>query len=484
MNIEKNDYEYILKIYEAMGMTMKEKPDFKAIYNKCIQLKLERDKYYLAMDNCVDSFHIADDQGTTIFVNKAFEKRSRISRENVIGANAKEMEMKGLYRPSAVRIALQENRRITLIQGGPGGDALVTATPVYDENGNTIICVSNARWVDELELLSNYYDSKDTKEKRVSKNKKYIFKDEKMLEIYEYIKQIAKADSSVLIKGETGTGKSMIARYIHENSNRKKGKFVELNCAAIPENLIESEIFGYESGAFTGAKKGGKPGMFEIADKGTLFLDEIGDMPLMLQSKLLSAIQNKRITRIGGTEEKQIDVRIITATNKDIESLVEQKQFRQDLYYRINVVPIYMPALRERKKDIEELVNTFLETFNEQYCRQVKILDSAVKILKQYKWPGNIRELENLIERLVVTNKTGVISESDIPKSIKIMTDDRSEEIQINKIIPLKKALEETEKKLVQMAFKEVNSTYKAAELLEISQSGASRKFLKYVKNE
>ena len=482
MNIEKKDYEYIVKIYETLGMQIKDKPDFEQLYNKCMQLKSERDKYYMAMDNCVDSFHIADSQGTTIFVNKAFENRSKISRKNVIGANATEMERLGIYRPSAVRIALQENRRITLIQGGPGGDALVTATPVYDEEGKTLICVSNARWVDELELLDNYYQSKDIKETRESKKKKYIFKDEKMIELYEYIQQIAKADSSILISGETGTGKSMIARYIHENSNRRKGKFIELNCAAIPENLIESEIFGYESGAFTGAKKGGKPGMFELADGGTLFLDEIGDMPLMLQSKLLSTIQNKKITRIGGTEEKQVDVRIITATNKDIESLVDQKLFRRDLYYRINVVPIYMPALRERKKDIEELVYTFLETFNDRYGRQVKMLESAANILKQYKWPGNIRELENLMERLVVTNKTGVISAQDIPNGIKIMTDDNAEEIQINKIMPLKKALEETERKLVQMVFEEADSTYKAAELLDISQSGASRKFLKYVK--
>ena len=266
MNIEKKDYEYIVKIYETLGMQIKDKPDFEQLYNKCLQLKSERDRYYMAMDNCVDSFHIADSQGTTIFVNKAFENRSKISRKNIIGANVTEMERLGIYRPSAVRIALQENRRITLIQGGLGGDALVTATPIYDEEGKTLICVSNARWVDELELLDNYYQSKDIKETRENKKKKYIFKDEKMIELYEYIQQIAKADSSILISGETGTGKSMIARYIHENSNRRKGKFIELNCAAIPENLIESEIFGYESGAFTGAKKGGKPGMFELAD--------------------------------------------------------------------------------------------------------------------------------------------------------------------------------------------------------------------------
>lgn len=481
IGVENKEYEYILKLGNELGIDTDEKLDFKEIYEKCRALKRERDMYYLAIDNCVDSLHITDSEGTVVFVNKAFEKKSKIPREKVIGVNVDEMERQGIYKPSAVRIALKENREITLIQHGIGVEILATSKPVHDENGETIICVSNARWLDEMGLVETYYKLKEKKE-TPEKKKKHVFKDEKMQEVYEYIHQIAKAESSVLINGETGTGKSMIAKYIHENSNRKKGKFVELNCAAIPENLIESEIFGYESGAFTGAKKDGKPGMFELADKGTLFLDEIGDMPLMLQSKLLSAIQNKKITRIGGTEEKNIDVRIITATNKNIEELVERGLFRRDLYYRINVVPIYMPALRERKKDIEELINTFLDSFNDKYCQKVKMTDSAVNILKQYKWPGNIRELENLIERLIVTSKSGVISEREIPDGIKTMADDNSEEIQVNKIVPLKQALEETERKLIEMAFREVKSTYKVAELLEISQSGASRKFLKYMK--
>ncbi|MCI8645368.1 MAG: sigma 54-interacting transcriptional regulator [Firmicutes bacterium] len=455
-----------------------------ALYEACRKLKKERDIYYLAMDNCTDSFHVTDEKGNILFINKTFERRSKFIRSDIIGKNVTDMEHTGIYRPSAVRIALKEHRQLTMVQSGPGGDAIVTATPIEDEEDNLVLCVSNARFVDELTLLDKYYSHKAQANKGDYKEKRMVSKDEAMVKLYEVAKQIAGADSSILITGETGTGKSMIARYIHENSSRSKKKFIELNCAAIPENLMESELFGYESGAFTGAKKGGKPGLFELAEGGTLFLDEIGDMPLPLQAKLLHAIQNRTITRIGGTSEKSINVRIITATNKNLEKLVEEGQFRSDLYYRINVVPLHMPALRQRKKDIKELGQFFLRFFNERYSRETAITDEALEMLCHYRWPGNIRELENMMERLVVTNRTGVIAEEDLPGSVRVMNDVMREDIIINRMVPLKEALERVEQKLVEMAFEENGSTYKAAQALGISQSGASRKFLKYMKKE
>ena len=229
----------------------------------------------------------------------------------------------------------------------------------------------------------------------------------------------------------------MLAKYIHENSPRSKKKFVELNCAAIPESLIESELFGYETGAFTGAQKGGKPGLFEVADGGTLFLDEIGDMPLQLQPKLLHALQNKTITRVGGTRQIPVNVRIITATNKNLENLVKEGLFRNDLYYRINIVPISIPPLRERKSDITPLINSFVDRFNKHYNQSAAIDDGAMKLLNLYKWPGNIRELENMIERLLVTNKSGIITEWDLPNNIRIMTDsDDDSGIHVSKLMP------------------------------------------------
>lgn len=459
---------------------LKEEADSDKIYEICCKLKKERDLYYKAIDNCVDSFHIADGNGDIIFVNKTFERRTKVSRDKVIGKNVADMP----YKPSGVALALREKRQVSVIQGGPGGDAMVTVTPVNNEAGDIEICVSNARFMDDLSLLDSYFDKKAERDKIDNKNKKLVSKDKSMVRLYEFAKQIAGADSGVLITGETGTGKSMIAKYIHDNSPRKKKKFIELNCAAIPENLIESELFGYESGAFTGAQKGGKPGLFELADGGTLFLDEIGDMPMSLQPKLLHAIQNRSIMRIGGTKEKPVDVRIVTATNKDLEKLVEEELFRSDLYYRINVVPLHMPALRDRKNDINDLIQSFLDLFNNRYGRDIIMDDQAVRLLNEYRWPGNIRELENMIERLVVTNRRGIIMEEDLPSNIKIMTEGAEDDIQVHRVIPLKDAMNKVEEQLVQMVFKDGSSTYEAAKILGISQSGASRKYLKYVKKE
>ena len=453
------------------------------MYEICKKLKNERDRYYHAMDNCADSFHITDKKGKIIFVNKAFEKKTKVNRDYILGKNVSDMEKKGFYKPSAPRLALKEKRSLTIIQTGVGGDAIVTATPVKNDEGDIDICVSNARFMDELTMLNRYYHEKESRKSR-SEKKELISNDENIAALYKFANQIADSDSSVLITGETGTGKSLIAKYIHDNSSRAKSRFVEINCAAVPENLIESELFGYESGAFSGAKRGGKAGLFEIADKGTLFLDEIGDMPLNLQVKLLSVIQNKKIVRIGGVHEKKIDVRIITATNRNLEKMMDNGQFREDLYYRINVIPLYMPALRERKKDINNFICTFLDYFNKKYDKSVKIDEKIISILNRYSFPGNIRELENLIERLVVTAEGYEIKEDDIPNNIKLAVENPQEDIKVNRILPLKEALEKTEEQLVRMAFEEKGSTYKVAKLLKISQSGASRKYLKYIKDE
>ncbi len=475
--------EFVRKMETLLGTEISGSLDesLESLYEACRQLKKERDTYYLAMDNCMDSFHVTDAKGTIIFINKTFESRSATEKQEIVGKSVTDMEKRGFYRPSAVRIALREKRPITIVQKGPGGEAIVTATPVKDQEGDVVLCVSNARFMDELSLLDQYHKSRN--QEPDYKDKKLITKSPAVAKLYEAAGQVAKADSSILVTGETGTGKSMLARHIHDNSQRRGKTFIELNCAAIPENLIESELFGYESGAFTGAKKGGKPGLFEMANGGSLFLDEIGDMPLNLQAKLLHTLQNKTITRIGGTAEKPVDVRIITATNKNLEKLIEEGLFRSDLYYRINVVPLHMPALRQRKEDIDELVKSFLQYFCNRYGRQVEIVDKVLEILNEYRWPGNIRELENLIERLVVTNRSGVIDEESLPSNIRIMTDGLQEDVKVNRILPLQEAVEKVEAQLIEMAFQKYSSSYKVAKALEISQSGASRKYLKYVKS-
>ena len=304
-----------------------------------------------------------------------------------------------------------------------------------------------------------------------------------MKKILDLVKVIAPTDSSVMISGETGTGKSMLARYIHEQSRRRDKAFVEINCAAIPENLIESELFGYESGAFTGANAKGKKGLMEIADGGTLFLDEIGDMPLSLQAKLLQSLQNRTITRVGGEKTIKVDIRLITATNMDLEQMVEDGTFRNELYYRINVVPIHLPLLRERREDFQLIVDVSMERFTSKYGKEVILSQEARKALEGYSWPGNIRELENTVERLVVTNRNGIILPADLPSRIIEENRQYGGGVMIDDIIPLKKAMEEMEKQLVSAAYTKYGSSYKVAEALDISQSAASRKIIKYLRN-
>jgi len=229
----------------------------------------------------------------------------------------------------------------------------------------------------------------------------------------ELVKKVAQTDITVLITGESGTGKSLIAKAIHYTSHRKDKPFVTINCSAIPESLLEAELFGYERGAFTGAYTLRK-GKFELANGGSIFLDEIGDLPLSLQPKLLRAIQDKEIERLGGERTIKVDVRIISATNKDLKEMVEKGEFREDLFYRISVFPIYVPPLRERKEDIPLLVEHFLNIFNQRYKKMVKLNQRVMEILMDYPWPGNVRELENFIERIVIM-KDGLISERDLP---------------------------------------------------------------------
>ncbi len=313
-------------------------------------------------------------------------------------------------------------------------------------------------WQEEKQILLNNLN-KDTRA-----IDEIIGISEDITNIKKTIMRIANTDSTIFITGESGTGKTLIARAIHNLSLRKKYPFATINCAAIPENLLESELFGYEKGAFSGAVSM-KKGKFELANKGTLFLDEIGDMPLSLQAKLLNVIQDREITRLGGEESISIDVRIITATNKDLEKMMKLGHFREDLYYRLNVLPIHVKPLRQRKDDIPILIDYFLKRINKRHNKHIRITNSALKALINYEWPGNVRELENTIERLVVLNDTK-IDEKDLPDYI------NNHEIKNINIedIPYKDvpfAIESIEKQQIQNALKETGYVKsKAARLL------------------
>ncbi|MDD3365247.1 MAG: sigma 54-interacting transcriptional regulator [Syntrophomonas sp.] len=311
-------------------------------------------------------------------------------------------------------------------------------------------------------------------------SKQFVIHSPRMKELVKIATRIARVDSTVLIQGESGVGKELIADVIHVNSNRKNGPFIKINCGAIPENLLESEFFGYEPGAFSGASKNGKIGLFELAAGGILFLDEIGDMPLSLQVKLLRVLQDKEITRVGGIKKLTVDIRILTGTNRNLSEMIVNRQFRQDLFYRLNVVPIRVPALRERREDIPILTNYFMEYFNNKYRTSNinKSLDpDVIDCFMEHDWPGNVRELENLIERLVVTTAHDKILVDDLPFWLNRSHYNADLDLES---ISLRCAVEDTERKILENAFSRCKSTYEVARALDVNQSTVVRKAAKY----
>lgn len=300
----------------------------------------------------------------------------------------------------------------------------------------------------------------------------------KMAKLREEIYIAADSQSTVVITGETGSGKELIAQSIHQLSKRKQNPFITVNCSAIPAELFESEIFGYEEGAFTNAKKGGKPGKFELADKGTLFLDEINSLPLNMQPKLLRALQEEKIDRIGGSNSIPVDVRIVCATNQELEELVEKNLFRQDLYFRLNVLPIQAPPLRERLEDIPELVLTFVEYFNRRIGRRIENIELGVlNLLKNYYWPGNVRELRNVIERVIhkVDTYEDTLKLKDFHDVLNLLMPKKTYKLDVNN--PIKEAVEKTEREVIIQALQSADGNKsRAAEILKINRPSLYRK--------
>lgn len=295
-----------------------------------------------------------------------------------------------------------------------------------------------------------------------------IGESQKMLALFELIEKVAESDSTVLIHGESGTGKELVAKAIHDLSDRKNRNFVPVNCGAIPDELLESELFGHVKGSFTGATAT-RIGRFEMADKGTLFLDEIGDMKSTLQVKLLRVLQNRELEPVGASRSKKIDVRIIAATHQNLEKLVEERNFREDLFYRLSVIPIYIPALRERREDIPLLIANFTEKFNREKRRNVSgFAKDALEVLCNYSWPGNVRELENLVERMVIIKGNGLVTLQDLPeKYCERKAKPTLESVPLpNNGICLASAVEEFENRLIMQALEKTGGNKKEAAIL------------------
>ncbi|MGE5404047.1 MAG: sigma 54-interacting transcriptional regulator [Candidatus Saccharibacteria bacterium] len=437
------------------------------------------------IDSSFDGLYVTDGKGNTLRINKGFERIMGIPAEECLGRNMADLVREGVYSRSGTLLALERRERVTItLQARTGKWALVTSNPIFDENGEITLVVTNVRDITELndlqrkleqaEGLSKFYQ---TELQKLQSTRKVVFRSPVMNELINMVIRVAGVDSTVLIQGESGAGKELIADIIHANSPHKNGPFVKVNCGAIPDNLLESELFGYEPGAFTGASKTGKAGLFELANNGTIFLDEIAEMPLNLQVKLLRVIQDREITRVGGTSSIPVNLRIIAGTNRDLERMVFSKQFREDLYYRLNVVPIYVPPLRQRRDDIPALAWHFLEFFNDKYRMDKRLATDVLNCFLEYSWPGNVRELENLIERLVVTSLENVITPDALPASLKKGDPQQSETAEI---IPLKDAVENTERQLLKNAFSQYKSSYQVARVLKVNQSTIVRKAAKY----
>ncbi len=307
----------------------------------------------------------------------------------------------------------------------------------------------------------------------------YVFESEEMKQVLQNVLRVAAYDCTMLITGESGVGKEIMAQVAHKGSSRSNASLIKINCGSIPPNLLETEFFGYEAGSFTGAKQQGKIGIFEAAHGGTLFLDEIGELPVELQVKLLRAIQEKEIYRVGGIKPIQVDVRILAATNQDLRKMVKEGRFREDLFYRLNVFPVYIPPLRERKADIIPLAHFFLEKYNEKFRMNKSFLPSALACLLDYSWPGNVREMENTIQRILLNSRGDAISEADITANLTYDPQNRSAAEKTQKL-SLKSALEETEYQLLKDAKRRFPSTREMAKYLQISQTTLIRRLKKY----
>jgi len=463
------------------------------ISEELISVKQLNKELEAIIESSYDGIIITNRSGQIIRANKAHERITGIPAASVLNMN--DLIAKGVYSESVVEAVIERNGAVTLSElTANHSQLLITGNPVRNLQGEIVRVVINTRDMSDLNNL------KDQLEQSIALSERYhgeltqlrsklidqsglIVKSLAMKQVVEVALRLAQVNSTVLLLGESGVGKEMVAKAIHKHSKRSNGPFITVNCGAIPENLIESEMFGYERGAFTGANREGKPGMFELADNGTLFLDEIGDLPLHFQVKLLRALQEREITRIGGTKPIPVDVRIITATNRHLEELVQDGKFREDLYFRLNVVPITIPPLRERKDDIIPLVYTFKKHFEKVYDMQKEFSPQVFKDLMEYQWPGNVREIKNVVERILVTSTDPLIKSVDIPLNVTPLQRHETHKITVQGILPLKVAQLELERQLIGTALKELGSTYKAAKALQVDQSTIVRKVSRIKEN-
>ena len=441
-----------------------------------------------------DGIWVCDGHGKVIDINEASEKLNGIHAKHIIGKNVTDLVNGGLFDRSVTLEVLETKRQVSVIQEIKRTKKilLATGTPAFDDEGNIFLVVVNERDMTQLNAIQKQLEqsrmvTEKYKDKLAElsllelKDQEIVAEDKKMRQVLHLALKLAHLSASdILILGESGTGKGLLAKFIHKNSNRSKKPFIQINCAALPENLLEAELFGYEKGAFTGARQEGKAGLFELAHEGTLFLDEIGDLPHSLQAKLLKYLDDHEIMRLGGLKSKKIDCTIIAATNRDLEGLVQQKRFRRDLFFRLNTFTIRIPALRERTDDIFELVSFYMQKYGKAYRLNRRISPDALKALQAYPFPGNVRELKNILKKAVIMSEHESVDEM-INQSLSADAGHCvTPSIHAHQGKGMTDQIFDVEKEILQNAMTRCKSTREMARYLKISQPTVVRKLKKH----
>jgi PAS domain S-box-containing protein len=463
--------------------------------NEASQIRLLREmarERDAIIDSSSDGLFVCDGNATVIRINPASERIHKIKAAAVIGKNMLDLIKEGFIDRSAAVEAIRKRSAVNLLQKKGKRKLISTGTPVFSDSGELIRVVVSEKDITAFDALQRRLEAEQQiknqlrnqlveMQQDVLLTHKIIARSPNMVKALQRALKVSKADSSILITGESGVGKGLIANLIHKNSPRADKPLIRINCGAIPESLVESELFGYEKGAFTGARAGGKPGHLEVADGGTLFLDEIAELSLSAQVKLLRFLENGRITRLGGTQTRLVDARIIAATHRDLKQMVTERIFRNDLYYRLNVIPLFIPPLRDRKDCLLPLLRHYVDYFARKAGSVKRLSQAAVESLMTYSFPGNVRELMNICERLVVMSEMEVIGRQDLPKDVINFSDDVENSLfQWPAQMSLEQVLQSVERALLMDAVKVHPNQSKIATALGVSQPTVARRMKKY----
>lgn len=438
-----------------------------------------------------DGVFIVDKEGKLIIANDAVINMIGASYNELIGSKIGDIIDNGAYTGSPSLEAIKMRKAYTgLVKTRSGVEIMSTSRPVYDNSGELQYVITNCRPLSTIKEFFEKYEKKEGKlladisGDKASKTR-YVYSSDVMKELLKKSAYAAKTECAVMLLGQTGTGKGVMARFIHDSSKRAKKKFIEINCAALPENLLESELFGYEKGAFTGASNEGKKGLLEIADGGTVFLDEIGEMAVRLQAKLLKVLDSGYLLRVGGTIYRKINVRLISATNRNLRQMMKDGQFREDLFYRLNVITLNMPSLKERMDELEDIVYSLLEKNNAKYQVKKQITREALKRMSNYSWPGNIRQLDNFIQRSVVLSMENMMIDERLVSELleeEIRTSSEEDIVNMqdkssNEPESLKEHMDREEMKFIKKTIQEAGgSVSKAAEQLGVHRTTLYKK--------